>query len=212
MEIEEAMKGLEEAESKLSPFDRHVAMTMAILAALLAAITMFSHRAHTEALSGQEQANALRTEANIYHTRASDQWAYYQSKNTRAAEYEGFIGLLDALAKSPQTGDHKSQELSQEWGAKVQKYEGTELPQLKAQATELSNQGVRYEGKAGEAIRRSYAAHERGERLDIAELGLELGLVLCSLAVLTKAKSFWFIGIAAGVLGLWVALTAALIA
>ncbi len=45
MEIEEAMKGFEEAESKLSPFDRHVAMTMAILAALLAAVTMFSHRA-----------------------------------------------------------------------------------------------------------------------------------------------------------------------
>ena len=167
---------------------------------------------HTETLSWQEQANNLRTEANIYHTRASDQWAYYQFKNTRAAEYEGFIGLLDALPKSPQIGDHKSQELSQEWGAKVQKYEGTELPQLKSQATQLSNQGVRYEGKAGEAIRRSYAANERGERLDIAELGLELGLVLCSLAVLTKAKSFWFIGIAAGVLGLWVALTAALMA
>jgi hypothetical protein len=212
MEIEEAIKEVEETEGKLSPFDRHVAMTMAILAALLAAITMFGHSAHTEALSWQEQANALRTEANIYHTRASDQWGYFQAKNIRASEYEGFLGLLDALAKSPDTGDHKSQELTQEWGAKVKRYEGTELPQLKAQATELSNEGIRYEGKASDAMRRSYSAHRRGERLDFAELGLELALVLCSLAVLTKAKSFWFIGIAAGVIGTWIAVTAALMA
>jgi len=213
METEELMKGVEEAaEGKLSPLDRHVAMTMAIIAAMLAAVTMFSHRAHTESLNWQEQNNSLRTEAGIYHTRASDQWAFFQAKNIRAHQYEALLGLLDVLAKAPGNGDRKSQELSQKWGAEVQKYEGTELPLLKSQAELLTNQATRYEGRAGEALRRSYAAHERGERLDVAELAFELGLVLCSLAVLTKAKPFWYVGIASGVLGAAIALNIALIA
>lgn len=210
METEELMKEVEEAESRLSPFDRHVAMTIAIVAAVLAAVTMYSHRAHSQTLSWQEQANSMRTEASIYHTRASDRWAYFQAKNIRAAEYEGFLGLLDALAKAPQNGDQKSRQLSEEWGAQVRRYEGAEMPKLKSEATELTNQAERYEGKADQAWRRAYLTYERGERLDLAELALELALVLCSLAVLTKAKSFWFIGIGSGVLGTAIALTAAL--
>src|SRR5579885_1800740 len=112
MEADELTKMAEEHahETRLSPFDRQVAMTMAIMAAVLALMTMLSHRAISESLSLQVEASSLRTEANIYHTRASDQWAYYQAKNIRSTEYQGFLALLDALSKSPMTGQSKSQE------------------------------------------------------------------------------------------------------
>ena len=172
MEAEELTKLVEEREEegKLTPFDRYVAMTMVIIAAVLAVITLLSHRIDGEVLSLQVQAANLRTEANIYHTRASDQWAYYQAKNIKSTEYQGFLAMLEALSKAPLTGNPKTVELEEDWGAKVRKYEGTELPQLKAGAEQLVTQALRYEGEAGEAVRRSYEAHHRGERLDLAEL------------------------------------------
>ena len=209
MEAEELTKLVEEREEegKLTPFDRHVAMTMVIIAAILAVITLLSHRIDAEVLTLQVQAANLRTQANIYHTRASDQWAYYQAKNIKSTEYQGFLAMLDAL-KAPPTGDHKTIELEQDWESKVRKYEGTELPQLKAGAEQLVSQAVRLEGESAQAVSRSYEAHHRGERLDLAELAVELALVLCSLAVLTKGARFWYAGIAAGALGALFAATA----
>jgi Domain of unknown function (DUF4337) len=213
MEAEELLKaGEEEVEHRLTPFERKVAMTMAIIAALLAVITMLSHRAHTESLSSQEEANSLRTQAGILHTRASDQWAYFQAKNIRSTEYQGFLGLLDALAKSPGASEQKTLKLQEKWGADVRRYEGKELPELKAQAEALVSQARQFEGQAQQAVGRSYDAHFRGERYDLAELGVEIALVLCSLAVLTKSASFWYAGIGFGAAGLLIALSALMMA
>ena len=44
-----------------------------------------------------------------------------------------------------------------------------------------------------------------GQRLDLGDLGLQLGVVLASLAILTKRRAFWFLGSA--VIGLAVAMT-----
>lgn len=208
MESEELTRIVEEHghETHLSPFDRQVAMTMAIMAALLAVMTMLSHRAISESLSLQVEASSLRTEANIYHTRASDEWAYYQAKNIRSTEYQGFLALLGAVSTQPAAGN-RNRQLQEQWGASVRKYEDVELPQLKASAERLVNQALQYEREAATALHRGFAAHARGERLELAELGVELGLVLCSLAVLTKGRNFWYAGIAAGLLGVLVSVT-----
>jgi Domain of unknown function (DUF4337) len=205
MEAEELSKVVEEHEEhRLTPFDRQVAMTMAILAAGLALVTMLSHRANTESLRQQMEANSLRTEANIFQTRASDQWAYYQAKNIRSTAFQGFLGMLDALAKDPFNA-HRNFELQEEWGSEVRQYEGTELPQLKSSAEHLVNQAIKFEGQADHAVRASYDAHRQCERLDLSELALELGLVLCSLGVLTKGHGFWYAGIGAGAVGALIA-------
>ena len=52
-ESEELLKRAEEARGELTAFDRWVAMTMAILAALLAFVTMLSHRVGTEGIAAQ---------------------------------------------------------------------------------------------------------------------------------------------------------------
>jgi len=213
MDAEELAKMADEAEEgKLTPFDRRVAMTMALIAAFLALVTMLSHRAHTLTLSFQEEANSLRTQANIFHTRASDQWAFFQAKNIRSVEYQGFLELLKVMPKGSPADDRQAQQLAQEWTAKVGRYEGTELPELKQVAEKLVAQARAMETRAQEATAHSYEAHHQGERLDVAELAIELALVLCSLAVLTKASSFWYSGIAAGIVGLAIAASAMLMA
>jgi len=211
---EELLRQVEEATRESNSFDRRVAMSMAIVAAGLACITMLGHRAHTEALSLQAQANHLRTEANIYHTEASDQWAYYQSKNIRYSEDQFFLGLLSVMPTQPgPEAVRRRSELSAQWRAESEHYHAQELPVLRAKAEGLTDKAHQSEAAAQHAITDSYVAHDQGERLDLGELAAELSLVLISLAVLTKREAFWQSGIVAGVAGIvitvWaVALTA----
>jgi hypothetical protein len=56
-----------------NPFDRRVTMSIAIIAAMLACVTMLSHRAHNATLQ-------LHIEANDNFTLATNKWTYYQEK------------------------------------------------------------------------------------------------------------------------------------
>jgi len=196
----------EQAEQRLDPFDRRVAMTMAMIAAVLAFVTMMSHRAITESLILQAEANRLTTQANINHTEASDQWGYYQAKNNRNSQLEASLALLTTLGKSP--ADPRSAETVKSWGEQQKKYRETELPALKAKAESLDQRADALEAESQRKLVESLREHSRGDRLDMAELGVELALVLCSIAVLTKLPSFWYSGIAVGIIGAVVAATA----
>ncbi len=196
----------EQAEQRLDPFDRRVAMTMAMIAAVLAFVTMMSHRAITESLILQAEANRLTTEANINHTEASDQWGYYQAKNNRNSQLEASLALLTILGKSP--ADPKNTETVKSWGDQQKKYREIELPALKAKAEALEQRAHALESESERKLVESLREHSRGDRLDMAELGVELALVLCSIAVLTKLPSFWYSGIAVGIIGAIVAATA----
>jgi len=233
-----------------NPFDRKVAMTMAILAAGLAFMTMLSHRTHTETLR-------LETAANIKHTKAADTWAFFQAKNIRKHEYESFLLLLGASGsrstaknggadqpmtgqESPPEGDEPGLSAPEEhhkgegeaappagkeegkkakgppklspgasptawaeaaqgyWEGELKRYD-EELEKLKGEAEELGHE-------ADEDQEHSHHQHEMATWFDSGELGMELALVLCSVAVLTKARSFWLTGIVFGALGMAVGL------
>jgi len=49
--------------------ERTIGLTMAIIAACLAMVTLMGHRLHTE--------------ETVAQTKAADGWAYYQAKNSR---------------------------------------------------------------------------------------------------------------------------------
>ncbi len=197
----------EQAEQWLDPFDRQVAMTMAIIAAVLACVTMLSHRAHDESLSLLAEANRLTTAANIHHTEASDQWGYYQAKNNRSSQLEASLALLLELGKAP-GADAKSSETAKTWTDEIRRYRETEMPVLKIKAEALVKKAHELEYESEGKTTESYEARRRGDRLDLAELAVELALVLCSIAVLTKQPGFWYAGIASGVIGVIIALSA----
>lgn len=66
-----------------------VSLTMAILAVLVAAVSLLGHRAHTEEV--------------LQQSRASDQWAYFQAKNIRRHTDEIFSDMT-AIATSNDPG------------------------------------------------------------------------------------------------------------
>ena len=49
-------------------------------------------------------------------------------------------------------------------------------------------------------------AHDSSNFFDLGELGIELALVLCSVAMLAKSRTLWIVGIAIGALGFTVAM------
>jgi len=61
-----------------------VTVTMAILAVLVAAVSLLGHRAHTEEL--------------LHQTKTSDQWAYYQAKDIRRHTYQLFLEEMSVFA------------------------------------------------------------------------------------------------------------------
>src|SRR5262245_14872107 len=171
------------------PFDRRVTVTIAITAALLACVTMLSHRAHTRTLQLQLQANDAAGEA-------TNQWNYYQSKKNRQYQYETAQRLVEENLAHPSL--RPSENGYSVWKARVEK----DLGFWKEKVTEYRNDTDKIETEAREFSeeaknlrKESEHMHHIGDRYDLGELGVELGLVLCSLAVLTKRRNFWLGGI-----------------
>jgi Domain of unknown function (DUF4337) len=81
MDLSEELQ--EHAEEARGPFDRNVAVSMAIIAAALAVATVLGHIATTEELVNQQ--------------RAADQWAFYQAKQMRRYQSEIARDLLTAF-------------------------------------------------------------------------------------------------------------------
>jgi ribosomal protein S9 len=194
METPDHLEHIEHAQhaSHAGGFDRRVAVTMAIVAAMLAAVTMLSHRAHNDTLR-------LQTEANILHTRATDEWGYYQAKNIRRQVYQADIDLIGVLAKDP-GAEAQRDSVRSAWSKHIAKYD-QELAEQKLKAEQLVKD-------AEQKMEESQHAHHHADRFDFAELGVELGLVLCSLAVLTKRLPFWYSGMVSALIGVAIAATA----
>ena len=95
---------LEAAERAQGGRQRTIGVTMAIVAALLAVVTLMGHRLHTEEVVAQ--------------TKAADGWAYYQAKNTRYHFYTADAQLARLLgpqgAEAASAWDKKAAEEKQQ--------------------------------------------------------------------------------------------------
>ena len=85
MSVEEELK--ENVEHAKEPFDRKVALTMAVIAAVMAIVTVAGHVLTTEELLNQQK--------------ASDQWSYYQAKDIRRYESDIARDVMAALSAGP---------------------------------------------------------------------------------------------------------------
>jgi len=81
MEAEELSDIAEEAEG--NKHGRAIGVTMAVVAALLAAVTLMGHRLHTE--------------ETVQQTKAADGWAYFQAKNSRSQMYAADAKLAELI-------------------------------------------------------------------------------------------------------------------
>jgi Domain of unknown function (DUF4337) len=82
-----------------------VTMTMAILAVLVAAITLLGHRAHTEEI--------------VKNTEKADQYAYYEAKKNLGRSYEVFVDELSVL---PLQNPEHAAELKEKYSKDAERY------------------------------------------------------------------------------------------
>jgi Domain of unknown function (DUF4337) len=214
-------------------FNRQVTMSIAIVAAVLACVTMLGHRAHNETLRLQGEALRLQAEALRFQgealqlqtlasresTNAANKWSYYQSKNLIHVQSKITLDLLAVLASNEKT--QKDLERVRALHQKnVEKFD-KKLPEIEAEGHAIEKKSDDLMVKSNEKIAESqkkmhesqkemdesHLVHEKGNRFDLGELGLQFGVVLCSLAILMKSRGFWFAGLVSAALGAVVAMS-----
>jgi hypothetical protein len=278
------------------PFNQRVAVSMAIVAAILAAISMVGHRTHNKVLQLQGEsnrllgdvnrvlgeanriggesnrilgdvnrvvgdANRLGTEAASAEVEKSNLFAWYQAKRLRQAQYETSAVMLDLGGNGPPSKDADPDAKKRaadrakaiaDWKKKAAEYNvsndkkdnlpdliergneaGKRAEALRAEAAKVREQVAALRKQAAEktaeadkwreeapAFRKQAAektaeaehVHHQADRFDIAHLSAELGLVLCSIALLTKKKAYWYTGLGAAALALALTLSGYMIA
>ena len=113
----EALDELQEHSHEASGgFDKRVAVTMAVIAATLAVVSVLGHIESTEELLNQE--------------RASDQWAFYQAKAIRRYQSEVARDVLGGLGKGEAAG---------KYAANMERYQ-KESEEIQVQAREFQSE------------------------------------------------------------------------
>lgn len=107
-------------EAGLAP----VTISMAILAVLVAVVSLLSHRTHTEEI--------------LLQTKASDQWAFYQAKNIRRHTYELF---LDQLSVFPVKDAAAAEKIGEKYKKELERY-AEEQKEIEAEARKLESEEV----------------------------------------------------------------------
>jgi hypothetical protein len=138
--MHEVMEAHEHAEHhEENPFMMAVAVTLSILAVLVAIATLLGHRASTEVVVLQNQ--------------ATDQWNLFQAKNIRAHEMASVADMLGALTP---VDKEKTEELREKYAKEAERYDkekeetSVEAKKLEAERDVMDKRGDRYD--AGEVI------------------------------------------------------------
>jgi uncharacterized protein DUF4337 len=129
------------------------------------------------------------TEELLRQTQAASRWAQYQAKSVRLHEAHSFSDVISLVAP-----------LNKELGEKMREKYAQEVEHYEADKEDVSKEAKNLEDERDLAGRRA-------DRFDAGEAFLEIGLVICSITLLTKREGFWFGGILVGAAGIAFALT-----
>jgi hypothetical protein len=131
----------------------------------------------------------MHTEELLRQSQASDRWAQYQAKSVRLHETQGFSDVVNIVAS-----------LDKERGAALREKYVKEVEHYQSDKEDISKEAKELEAERDLAGRKA-------DRFDGGEALLEIGLVICSITLLTKRKLFWFGGMLVGAVGVALALT-----
>ncbi len=171
------------------PFNKRVALTMVIIAVILAGVKVVGHRAHNQTLS-------LQIESGVSHTRETDLWNLFQAQKIRQHQYETQATALTIIAREGKYSDKAKEDITKlkERAAGYKK----EAEEWKAKAESWQQKGLKQ-------MEDSEHMHHLCDYFDLGEMAVEIGLVLCSLAILVKMRFFWIAGIVAALIGAGIA-------
>ncbi len=163
--------------------DRAVGLFISVIAIFLAVCSGLGHRADNNEI--------------VARVNASNTWAYYQAKKIRSFQSEiggDLAGLLGGASGSAIQA--KANALTGKYAENRARYE-TESKEITERAKQFESEGDHFE--------------TRGDRFDIAEIFLQIAVVLCSIMILTRLRLFLYIGLGFSAVGLLVMLSAFLV-
>jgi len=129
------------------------------------------------------------TEGLRLETQAASRWVQYQAKSVRLHEAQGFSDIVKLVAP---LNKELGEQLKEKYVKEVEHYEGDKV--------DVSKEAKNLEEERDLTVRQA-------DRFDGGEALLEIGLVICSITLLTKRKAFWLSGVLIGVLGAAMAAT-----
>ena len=129
------------------------------------------------------------TEEVLLQNKATDQWAYYQAKNIRRHNDELFADLTTLVGGA-----------STDALAKVRDKYAQEADRYKDEQTEIQNEARKLEQEFA-------TERNRADRFDLAEVFLEVGLVITSITLLSGRRRFWHCGMVLAVVGIAASVT-----
>jgi hypothetical protein len=171
------------------PFSKQVAITIALLAVVLALI--------------ENKGDNAKTDAIIKTSEAANRWGYYQSKSIKQNIYETELEILSHLKPVASQADAVDPEAA------------VRRKSLLASMEKAAATAKRYDSEKGdikkEAEQFEAAAEANGkinDRCDHAALSLQIAVVICSVAILSRWRLFWYIGLGLGVAGALIGMSA----
>ncbi len=118
------------------------------------------------------------TEAVLTQNKATDQWNFYQAHKIRANDTELAANLLGVVTV---TNPAAAGKLTKSYADHQAKW-----------TAELKDE----QDKAEALEKQVESAEKRAGRFDLSEALLEIGLVITSVTLLTRARAYWYLGMA----------------
>ena len=173
LQAHEHAEHAEHAAHDHDPFISRVSITIAVLAVLAASVG---------SLETIEEGGAITasSEAVLSQDKATDVWGEYQSDSLKKHRY--------GIAADP-------------GGPNATKYQGTAKDQVAKQA-ELKKQAQDDETERDKLLAASRRHERRHHWLTAAATLLEIGIAICTVAIITHRRTFWLGSIGLGLLGL----------
>jgi hypothetical protein len=155
-------------------FERRSAVTVAVLAALLAFVSMYS--------SGSG------SDAQMAATKAADEWSYFQSKSVKEHTFQVERDLAGMLAPAS-VDEAKRAAFIDNCNKQAAKYE-KEKEEAKVKALDYEKQ--------------IDAANRSGSRFGLGALMLQIAIVITSVSLLVRKLGIYLVGALLGLTGAWI--------
>jgi hypothetical protein len=172
------MAEFEMPEKARSRHERIVGLIIAAIAVILAIVSSAAIQSHSNEI--------------LAHVDASDQYSFYQAKRQRFA----------ALELASDNADLYKDRLSP---AEAQREADLAVKYLK-EMQRLGEESKAIQAKGDEWMKEAARLERKSRILDVAEIALQISIVLCSITIVTEQRLFALMGSVTAIVGLAVGL------
>jgi Domain of unknown function (DUF4337) len=159
------------------PYEKAIAISIAVMAVILSVVSNHGDDAKTEAI--------------IKTNEAANKWGYFQAKSIKQHVHEDTLASLSVL-NAAALDQAKLSRLSDKLSVENKRYED-EREQIKNEAEALEKAAI-------QQLRVN-------NRSDLGSLLLQIAIVMASIAILGRWKPFWLVGVLLGFVGAGIGLS-----